>query len=357
MKPPPLLQVRELRAYFKTRTGPARAVDGVSFEIFQEETYAIVGESGSGKSVTALSVLQLLPQPAGYIAGGEVLFDGRNIAKLPAAGIRKVRGNDISMVFQEPMTALNPVFSVGRQVVEVLRLHRGMSGRDARRYGIAMLDEVGIPEPDARFDEYPHQLSGGMRQRVMIAMALACRPKLLIADEPTTALDVTIQSQILALIRKLQQSRGTAVLLITHDMGVVRENADRVGVMYAGKLVEEAPAGELFANPAHPYSELLMRALPSRTLRGRKLDTIEGVVPKATTAIPGCRFCTRCPVALPACPDEPPPRATVRDGHSARCHLHNDGRAQPRPVIERTSPAGPSPDPPASDRPLPRGER
>ena len=321
MSKSPLLEVKELRAWFTTRAGPARAVDAISFYIHPGETYALVGESGSGKSVTALSILQLLPKPAGHIAGGEIVFEGRDISKLPPIAIRKVRGNEISMIFQEPMTALNPVFTAGQQIVEVLRLHQKLKGKTARKRGIEMLDQVGIPEPDARFDEYPHQLSGGMRQRVMIAIALACQPKLLIADEPTTALDVTIQSQILELIATLQKETGTSVLLITHDMGVVRENAHRVGVMYAGKLVEEAPVKRLFDAPAHPYTELLMRALPSRTHRGSKLDTIEGMVPGPTEVIAGCRFCTRCPVALPRCPDVAPTRHAVVENHCVTCHL------------------------------------
>ncbi len=333
MSDKPLLQVRELRSWFKTRVGPARAVDGISFDIHPGETYALVGESGSGKSVTALSILQLLPKPSGYIAGGEIIFEGRDISRLPPIEIRKVRGNSISMIFQEPMTALNPVFTAGQQITEVLRLHQQLKGDTARKRGIEMLDQVGIPEPDLRFDEYPHQLSGGMRQRVMIAMALACQPMLLIADEPTTALDVTIQSQILELIAALQKETGTSVLLITHDMGVVRENAHRIGVMYAGKLVEEAPADRLFGAPAHPYTELLMRALPSRTHRGSKLDTIEGLVPKATAEIAGCRFCTRCPAALPCCPNEEPPRHDITDGHHVACHLFSDAPGGKRAAI------------------------
>ena len=254
--------------------------------------------------------------------------------------MRSIRGNDISMIFQEPMTALNPVFTVGDQIAEVFRLHQGMNRNEAKTHSIEMLQLVGIPEPAARFANYPHELSGGMQQRVMIAMALACKPKLLIADEPTTALDVTIQQQILTLIADLREKTGAAVLLITHDMGVVRETADRVGVMYAGKLVEEAPVGELFAHPAHPYTELLMRALPSKTQRSEKLDTIEGIVPKATVELPGCRFENRCPARMACCTSEPPPHYTVGTNHAAACHLlaQETGRGA-LTLARKTSPA------------------
>jgi len=320
----PLLEIENIRTWFHTDMGPARAVDGVSFSINAGETYALVGESGSGKSVTALSIMQLLPKSVGYIENGSIRFCGTEITNHTAAKMREIRGNDISMIFQEPMTALNPVFTVGCQISEVFRLHQGMNKPDAKTHSIEMLDMVGIPEPAARFDNYPHELSGGMQQRVMIAMALACKPKLLIADEPTTALDVTIQSQILSLMTDLQEKTGTAILLITHDMGVVRENADRVGVMYAGKLVEEAPADELFKNPAHPYTELLMRALPSNSNRKEKLDTIEGIVPKATQELAGCRFENRCPARLECCATTPPQGVHVGQNHSAACHLFAD---------------------------------
>ena len=335
MKKEPILQVRNLKSYFRTRLGPARAVDGVSFDIHPGEIYALVGESGCGKSVTALSILQLLARPAGAIAGGEILYQGNNIAAYPPVRMRSIRGNEISMIFQEPMTALNPVFTVGNQINEVLVLHNRMSVSEARRQGIAMLDQVGIPDAGACYDTYPHQLSGGMRQRVMIAMALVCKPRLLIADEPTTALDVTIQSQILQLIRELRRKTGTAVLLITHDMGVVRQNADRVGVMYAGRMAEEAPVDRLFAKPEHPYTELLMRALPTRVQRGRRLDTIKGLVPKATDVIPGCRFANRCPLARSWCADRPLDRTLIEAGHCVYCHLFaGDGRC-PREPMER----------------------
>jgi peptide/nickel transport system ATP-binding protein len=317
----PLLEINDLKTWFHTDAGPARAVDGVSFSIKAGETYALVGESGSGKSVTALSIMQLLPKSAGYIESGSIRFEGQEITDNNASEMREIRGNDISMIFQEPMTALNPVFTVGHQISEVLRLHQNMDKPQGRAHSIEMLDMVGIPEPEARFDNYPHELSGGMQQRVMIAMALACKPKLLIADEPTTALDVTIQSQILALMADLQKITGTAILLITHDMGVVRETADRVGVMYAGKLVEEAPVEDLFNQPAHPYTELLMRALPSRTQRNEKLDTIQGLVPKATQQLPGCRFENRCPARLALCSTTAPENHDIGQGHVAACHL------------------------------------
>ena len=322
---PPLLKIENLQTWFHTEAGPARAVDGVSFSINEGETYALVGESGSGKSVTALSIMQLLPKPIGYIENGSIRFCGDEIVDNSPAEMRAIRGNDISMIFQEPMTALNPVFTVGHQIAEVFRLHQHMDKKEAHEHSIEMLDLVGIPDPAARFENYPHELSGGMQQRVMIAMALACKPKLLIADEPTTALDVTIQSQILSLMSDLQKKTGTAILLITHDMGVVRETADRVGVMYAGKLVEEAPVEELFNNPAHPYTELLMRALPSQTHRNEKLDTIEGLVPKATQKLDGCRFENRCPARLGHCIDIPPQRHRIGSDHTAACHLFEDG--------------------------------
>lgn len=320
-----LLEIKDLCSWFRTEGDPARAVDGVSFSIREGETYALVGESGSGKSVTALSIMQLLPKGHGYIENGNIKFCGDEITDNSAAEMRKIRGNDISMIFQEPMTALNPVFTVGQQISEVFRLHQKMDKGAARAESVKMLDMVGIPEPETRIDNYPHELSGGMQQRVMIAMALACEPKLLIADEPTTALDVTIQSQILTLMKELQEKTGTAILLITHDMGVVRENADRVGVMYGGKLVEEAPVEELFNNPAHPYTELLMRALPSQTERGHKLDTIEGLVPKATEKLDGCRFENRCPAAFAPCKTKAPEQHAVGTDHCAACHLLADG--------------------------------
>jgi peptide/nickel transport system ATP-binding protein len=337
-----LLEIQDLRTWFRTEGDPARAVDGVSFNIREGETYALVGESGSGKSVTALSVMQLLPKGLGYIERGSIQFCGDEITDNSTAEMRAIRGNDISMIFQEPMTALNPVFTVGQQISEVFRLHQNMDKAAARAQSVEMLDMVGIPEPETRVDNYPHELSGGMQQRVMIAMALACKPKLLIADEPTTALDVTIQSQILTLMKELQEKTGTAILLITHDMGVVRENADRVGVMYGGKLVEEAPVEELFNHPAHPYTELLMRALPSQTHRDQKLDTIEGLVPKATEKLVGCRFENRCPASFAPCKTSPPERHSISTGHCAACHLFiNGGKRGAMEVSNNAAPASP----------------
>ena len=263
--PSTILTISNLRTHFNTPEGLVRAVDGISFELREGETYALVGESGSGKSMTALSVMQLVPQPAGFIAGGSITLEGRELVGLPPIEMRRIRGNDISMIFQEPMTALNPVFTIGNQLIEVIKLHQGLRGGEAERVAVDMLDHVGIADPDQRLRDFPHQLSGGMRQRVMIAMALACRPKILIADEPTTALDVTIQSQILELMTKLQSELGTAILLITHNMGVVAENADRIGVMLDGKLVEDAPADKLFTAPQHDYTKLLLDAVPSMT--------------------------------------------------------------------------------------------
>ena len=315
------LRVEDLRTYFRTGEGTAKAVDGVSFGIRAGETYALVGESGCGKSVTALSILQLVPKPAGYIAGGAIYLGKEKISSLPPVAMRQIRGNGISMIFQEPMTALNPVFTIGNQISEVIILHQRLSGAEAKKKAVDMLDKVGIADPSQRYDEYPHQMSGGMRQRVMIAMALACQPDVLIADEPTTALDVTIQSQILGLIRDLQKEFGTAVLLITHNMGVVKENADRVGVMYAGRTAEEATRDRIFAAPSHPYTQLLLRAIPSRGRRGQELVTIKGMVPKATDFPPGCRFSTRCPFVMDRCRAQEPEPILLCSGHSVECFL------------------------------------
>jgi peptide/nickel transport system ATP-binding protein len=331
----PILEVNGLQSYFRVGKKTARAVDGVTFSISAGETFALVGESGSGKSVTALSILQLLARPAGYIAGGSIRYRGNEITRATPAEMRQIRGNEISMIFQEPMTALNPVYTCGHQIQEVLRLHDGMDKDASRKRGIEMLDHVGIPEPAARFDEYPHQLSGGMRQRVMIAMALACRPDVLIADEPTTALDVTIQSQILDLITDLQKNFGTAVLLITHDMGVVRQTADRVGVMYAGRIVEDAATDDLFNRPSHPYTQALLASLPSRGKREQRLFTIQGLVPKATDFKDHCRFSNRCPHATDQCRTEIPASTEIASDHHASCFLlGGDTQAAPTPEIE-----------------------
>ena len=324
----PLLKVTDLRTFFRTRDGMSRAVDGISFAIDAGETFALVGESGCGKSVTALSIIQLVQQPAGFIASGSIEYKGRDIVRLPEMEKRALRGNEISMVFQEPMTSLNPVLTVGTQIIETIRRHQQIDRRQARSQALEMLDLVRIPEPERRLDDYPHQLSGGMRQRVMIAIALVCRPGLLIADEPTTALDVTIQQQILELIGELRQRLGTAVLLITHDLGVVAQNADRVAVMYAGRIVEEADRRTLFAQPAHPYTEKLLASLPRLSARQRQLQTIEGRVPEATRYTDdACRFADRCHRVLPACTASTPTLRPVAPGHTAACLLYDGSTA------------------------------
>ncbi|QDV08258.1 Oligopeptide transport ATP-binding protein OppD [Planctomycetes bacterium Poly30] len=322
----PILAIEGLKTYFHTDEGIARAVDGVTYSIQPGETLGVVGESGSGKSVTALSILQLLPMPPGKFEGGRILFRGENLLEVSEKRMREIRGNDIAMIFQEPMTALNPVFTVGNQIGETVMLHQGLSKEAARERSIDMLRRVGIPSPEARVDEYPHQLSGGMRQRVMIAMAMACGPALLIADEPTTALDVTIQAQILDLIKELQDEEGMSVLLITHDLGVVAETAHHVAVMYAGRVVEYASAEELFERPRHPYTIGLLRSLPDLATSGERLVTIPGIVPSATRFPSGCRFRTRCSLASEICAAEVPPLERVQgpDGqateHTVACH-------------------------------------
>ena len=321
--PETLLRVENLKTYFRTAEGLARAVDGVSFEIQPNEIFAIVGESGCGKSVTALSIIQLVPQPAGFIAEGEIYYKDREITRLPEVERRKIRGNEIAMIFQEPMTSLNPVFTIGVQILEAIKRHQGIQGKAAKNAAVKMLDRVGIPDPVRRFDEYPHQLSGGMKQRVMIAIALSCRPGLLIADEPTTALDVTIQAQILELIKELQGEFGMAVLLITHDLGVVSEMADRVAVMYGGKIVETGDWQTLYHNPHHPYTIKLLESVPSRQKRGDVLQTIEGRVPEATQYPEGCRFADRCPKVMNDCDTILPPLIEIEAGHHAACHLYN----------------------------------
>ncbi|HXI09190.1 MAG TPA: ABC transporter ATP-binding protein, partial [Thermodesulfobacteriota bacterium] len=319
----PVIQVKDLKTYFRTPRGVARAVDGVSFEIPRGGTFALVGESGCGKSVTALSLIQLVPEPAGYIAGGEVLLDGRDIVGLPEGEKRSIRGNNISMIFQEPMTSLNPVFTVGEQIIETIRLHQKKSAFEARALAIEMFGQVGLPDPESLINEYPHRLSGGMRQRVMIAIALSCRPDLLIADEPTTALDVTIQDQIISLIREMKEATGTAVLLITHNLALVYRNAEAVGVMYAGKIVELASTAELFRNPMHPYTVKLLRSIPGGEKRGKSLDTIPGTVPAATAYPAGCRFSGRCPREMTGCASIYPEFKERGAGHRVACHLHD----------------------------------
>jgi peptide/nickel transport system ATP-binding protein len=321
-----LLEVKGLKTHFFTDEGVVRAVDGVDFYINKGETLGVVGESGCGKSVTALSIMRLIPQPPGRITEGQILYDGKNLLDLTPAQMRKIRGKEISMIFQEPMTSLNPVFTVGEQIAEALRLHEGLSRRDAMDKTVEMLKLVHIPNADRRVKEYPHQLSGGMRQRVMIAMALSCNPKLLIADEPTTALDVTIQAQILELLNELKAKLGMAILLITHDMGVIAETAQRVVVMYAAKVAEEAAVGELFKEPLHPYTQGLLRSIPRIDLAATqktKLETIPGTVPTLRGAEkPGCRFAPRCTFAKPMHFENTPELKEVRPGHKVACFLY-----------------------------------
>jgi peptide/nickel transport system ATP-binding protein len=318
-----LLEVENLQTHFRTPDGVNRAVDGVSFEIAEGETLAVVGESGCGKSVTANSILRLIPEPPGKIAGS-IRFQGTDLLKLDEGAMRDIRGNEISMIFQEPMTSLNPVLTIGRQLRETVQLHEGLDRNTAEKRAIEMLTLVGIAEPARRVREYPHQLSGGMRQRVMIAMALACNPKLLIADEPTTALDVTIQAQILDLMRDLKRRVGAAIILITHDLGVVAEVAERVMVMYAGRKVEEALVGDLFRAPRHPYTQGLLGAVPklgsSVTGEETRLAEIPGLVPSLKTRIEGCVFASRCPLVTELCRKVAPPLELKAAGHVAACH-------------------------------------
>jgi peptide/nickel transport system ATP-binding protein len=328
----PLLEIDYLRTWFFTRDGVVRAVDGVSLSVLPGETLAIVGESGCGKSVTALSVLRLIASPPGRTVSGSIRFDGRDLLALSEAEMRKVRGNEISMIFQEPMTSLNPVMTIGRQIAETLILHQGLDTAAAQQKAVAMLRLVHIPEPERRIRQYPHELSGGMRQRVMIAMALACNPKLLIADEPTTALDVTIQAQILDLLRELKTQIDASIVLITHDLGVVAEMAQRVIVMYAGKKAEEAPVKSLFRQPLHPYTKGLLGSMPrlgSSLIDDRpRLAEIAGTVPSLREPIPGCAFVDRCFAATDICRREPPPFEEKTPGHFAAC-FHSDRLAGP----------------------------
>ena len=316
----PLLEVKGLRTEFRTGGSSFAAVDGISFSLAPGETLGIVGESGCGKSVTSLSIMRLVPNPPGRITAGEIRLEGRNLLDLPESDMRAVRGDDIAMIFQEPMTSLIPVQTVGDQIIEAVQLHRSLSAAAARARALEMLQLVKIPSPETRLDEYPHQLSGGMRQRVMIAMALACDPKLLIADEPTTALDVTIQAQILDLLRDLRERTGAAIMLITHDLGVVAELAHRVIVMYAGRIVEEAPVGLLFSDPQHPYTLGLLGSIPRLGSDGdERLTAIEGVVPNPYALPPGCRFSPRCPLADEKCRAEQPALREIVPGHRAAC--------------------------------------
>ncbi|HJS30900.1 MAG TPA: ABC transporter ATP-binding protein [Alphaproteobacteria bacterium] len=314
-----LLSVEGLRVVFGDGAREQVAVDGISFALGPGEVVGIVGESGCGKSITALSILRLVPDPPGRIAGGRVVFAGGDLAALAEDEMRQVRGRDIAMVFQEPMTALNPVFTVGEQIAETLRVHEGIDRAAARARARRLLDHVGIANAGARLDQYPHELSGGMRQRVMIAIALACKPKLLIADEPTTALDVTIQAQILALLAELQRELGMAMILITHDLGVVAETVDRVLVMYAGRIVEEGPVARVFELPSHPYTRLLMESIPSLDHDRARLPTIPGMVPSLADLPPGCRFHPRCPEARLQCRERAPGLVAVEAGHRSAC--------------------------------------
>ena len=314
-----LIEVKDLKTYFYTDDGISKAVDGIDFEIYPRETLGLVGESGCGKSVTALSILQLLEKPAGKIVSGQILFKGRDLVKLNQNEMRKIRGNDISMIFQDPMSSLDPVFTIGEQISETILLHKNVDRKEAIKQSIEILKKVGIPLPEQRMNEYPHQLSGGMRQRVMIAIALSCNSKLLIADEPTTALDVTIQAQILDLINEIKHQFDMSILMITHDMGVIAEVADRVGVMYAGKIVEYANIKTLFANPMHPYTWGLLNSIPRPNLNRKRLLTIAGVVPSSYNYPEGCNYNLRCPLASDSCFNKEPEIKEVEKNHKVGC--------------------------------------
>ena len=323
--PDPVLEVRDLRTYFHTEEGVARAVDGVSFAVGRGQTLGLVGESGCGKSVSAFSIMRLVPDPPGRIEAGQILLKGRDLLALDEEEMRRVRGDDLAMIFQEPMTSLNPVLTCGFQIAEAIVLHQQVSKQEAHARAVEMLKLVGIPAPDQRSGEYPHQLSGGMRQRVMIAMALSCNPDVLIADEPTTALDVTIQAQILALLESLQKSLQMAIVMITHDFGVIAETADQVAVMYAGQIVEHAATQALFARPRHPYTHGLLRSIPRLDDAQERLDIIPGVVPDARAFPSGCRFAPRCPLADARCRAETPRLEEVEAGHWASCWKAGEG--------------------------------
>ncbi|NBF40619.1 MAG: ATP-binding cassette domain-containing protein [Spirochaetes bacterium] len=330
----PVLTIEELRTVFHTDDGLVRAAEGVSYELYPGETLAVVGESGSGKSVTALSVLRLIAEPPGEIVSGRITFEGVDLTALSERELRRIRGRKISMIFQEPMTSLNPVHMIGRQIMEPMLLHRICNRQEARRRALELLRKVGIPAPEQRMSEYPHQLSGGMRQRVMIAIALACEPDVLIADEPTSALDVTVQLQILRLLKDLQQQMGMAVILITHDLGVVAEVADRVAVMYAGRVVESGPVEELFYNSVHPYVEGLRASIPDPEQEVARLRVIQGQVPDAARLPPGCPFAPRCPYVMDRCVSEDPPTTPVAAGHHVRCWLNDPETVEAAGAVE-----------------------
>ena len=336
----PLLSVEDLVVAFDGDEGEVRAVDGVSFTVGEGEAVGVVGESGCGKSVTSLAILRLLPEPPGRVVSGKVVFAERDLLTLPEREMRKVRGREIAMIFQEPMTALNPVLTVGAQIGEGLRHHLGLGAAEARKKSIELLEKVGIPAPAERIDSYPHQLSGGMRQRVMIAIALACQPKLLLADEPTTALDVTIQAQILDLLRKLRREMGLSIVLITHDLGVVADFVDRVVVMYAGKVIEEAKVEDLFRAPLHPYTRGLLRSVPGfgDNATRRRLPTIPGVVPDLRALPKGCRFKTRCDVKIDRCDEAEPELRLLAEDHRAACFVAETSKGEAAPAASVISP-------------------
>ena len=336
----PLLSVEDLRTYFHMGTAVAKSVDGVSFVVNAGETVGIVGESGCGKSVTALSILRLIQPPGRIEPGSRIMFEGKDLVSLDDNGMRQVRGNRISMIFQEPMSALNPVFTVGDQVAEVARVHGVGSRKDAWNRAVEMLTLTGIPSPEERAKQYPHQLSGGMRQRVLIAMALMMNPALVIADEPTTALDVTIQAQILELLVDLQKRLGTSILMITHDLGVIAETASRVLVMYGGEVVEEASVSKLFENAHHPYTEGLMNAMPQITASRERLNVIPGTVPPPTAWPSGCRFRDRCPYSWERCEREHPPLYQIGEHHTSRCHLAEEPERRAHPHLPLVEQAG-----------------
>ncbi len=320
-----VLEIKDLKTYFFTYEGIAKAVDGVSYQLAKGEPLGVVGESGCGKSVTALSILRLIPVPPGKVVNGQILFKGENLLELPEEKMRKIRGNRISMIFQEPMTSLNPVFTIGNQIQETIKLHQGLSKKDSLEKAIDLLRRVNIASPERCVERYPHELSGGMRQRAMIAMALACNPEILIADEPTTALDVTIQAQILDLMNKLKEELGMAIILITHNLGVIAETVKRVLVMYAGKIVEEAKTKTLFENPRHPYTMGLLKSVPRLGDKVRfgkvRLSEIPGVVPSLYELPPGCKFSTRCPFVMEICREREPELKEIEEGHFSSCWL------------------------------------